>query len=146
MFKGDNRQALQSLIDNGTITEESMKTSQHALDAIETTIKSKEHFWAFLDELLSNVRQLPGGGIHALSTCICNLISQCKFPQAKMQEMLKIMVLQHAVCHHKARDWICQQDPSQLTYQSLLTQCKLLESRCEQYQKARRRDELTSHP
>ena len=45
MFKGDDRQTLQSLIDNGTITEESMKTPQLALDAIGTTVKSKEHFW-----------------------------------------------------------------------------------------------------
>ena len=56
MFEGDDRQALQSLIDSGTITEESMKTPQHAIDAVWTTIKSEEHFWAFCDELLSNIR------------------------------------------------------------------------------------------
>ena len=58
MFEGDDRQALQSPIDNGTITEESMKTSQHTLDAIGTTIKSQEHFWALWDKLLSYDRQL----------------------------------------------------------------------------------------
>ena len=68
---------------------------------------------------------------------ICNLVSQYKFPQAETQEMFKIMVLQHTVCYHEARDWIHQQDQSQITYQSLLTQCKLLESRCMQYQKAK---------
>ena len=60
-------------------------------------------------------------------------------PTPKTQEMLRIMVLQHAVRYHKARDWIRQQDQSQLTYQSLPYHCKLLESRCEQYQKARER-------
>ena len=35
------------------------------------------------------------------------------------------MVLQHAVCFHKARDWICQKDQSKLTYQSLLSHCKI---------------------
>ena len=80
MFEGDDRQALQSLKDNGTIMEECMKTPWHALDDIETTIKSEEHFWAFWDELLSDIRQLPSEGIHALSTCICNFITQCKFP------------------------------------------------------------------
>ena len=49
------------------------------------------------------------------------------------------MVLQHTVRHHEARDWIRQQDQSQLTYQSLLSHCKLLESWCKQYQKARER-------
>ena len=137
MFKGDDRYALKSLLDNSTIMEESMKMPQHTLDAIGTTIKSEEHFWTFWDKLLSDVRHLPGEGIHVLSMPICKLISQWKFHQADTQEILKIMVLQHAVCYHEARDWICQQDQSQLTYQSLLTQCKLLESKCKQYQKAK---------
>ena len=47
MFEGNDRQALQSLIDNGTIMQENMKTAWHTLDATGTTIKSKEHFWAF---------------------------------------------------------------------------------------------------
>ena len=74
-----------------------------------------------------------------LSQHISNLVTQCRFTHPKTQEMLKIMVLQHAVRYHKARDWIRKQDHSQLTYQSLLFHCKLLESRCKQYQKARDR-------
>ena len=54
-------------------------------------------------------------------------------------EMLKIMVLQHAVRYHKDRDWIRHQDQSQLTYQALLSHCKMLESWCEQFQKAKER-------
>ena len=139
MFGGDDRQVLQTLIDNGTIIGENMKTPQATLDAISTSIKSEEHFWAHWDELLSNVRQLPGEGIHVLSQCICNLITQCKFAHTKTQEMLKLIVLQHAVQYHETRDWIHQQDQSQLTYQSLLSHCKQLESRCEQYQKTKKR-------
>ena len=139
MFKGDDREALQTLTDNGTIMEENMKIPCTTPYATSMTIKSEKHFWAHWVELLSNVRQLPSEGIHALSQCICNLITQCKFPHAKTQEMLKLMVLQHVVQYHEARDWICQQDQSQLTYQSLLSHCKLLESRCEQYQKAKER-------
>ena len=127
MFKGDDRQALQILIDNGTTIEESMKTPCAALDAIGTTIKSDEHFWTHQDELLSDVRQLPGEGIHALSQHICNPITKFMFSHAETQEMLKHMVLQHAVQYHEARDWIHQQDQSQLTCQSLLSHCKLLE-------------------
>ena len=56
--------------------EESMKTPLAALDAIRTTIKSEEHFWANKDELLSDVRQQPGEGIHVLSQLICNLITK----------------------------------------------------------------------
>ena len=131
MFEGDGRQDLQSLIDSGSIMEESIRTPQYALDATGTTMKSEEHFWAFQDELLSDVRQLPSEGIHVLSTHVCILITQCKFPHPQMQEMLKIMVLQHAVWFYEARNRICQQD------QSLLSQCKLLESWCEQYKKAK---------
>ena len=46
------------------------------------------------------------------------------------------MLLAHAIKYHEARDWIRLQDQSTLTYQSLLNHCKLLEQRCEQYQKA----------
>ena len=47
MFKGDGRHALQSLIDNSTIMEESMKTPQQALDAIRTTIKYEEQLLGY---------------------------------------------------------------------------------------------------
>ena len=59
---------------------------------------------------------------------------------------LKIMLLAHAIKYHEARDWIRLQNQSNLTYQSLLAHCKLLEQRCEQYQKAqlRGRAELTT--
>ena len=49
------------------------------------------------------------------------------------------MVLQHAVKYHEARDWIRQQDQSKLTYQALLSHCKMLKAHCEQYQKAKER-------
>ena len=56
------------------------------------------------------------------------------------------MVLQHAVRYHKARDWICLQDQTTLTYQSLLAHCKQLEARGKQYQhtQAQGRAHLTS--
>ena len=74
-----------------------------------------------------------------LSECICDLITKSEFTHAPTIEMLKIMVLQHAVKYHEARDWIRQQDQSQLTYQALLSHCKMLEVWCEQYQKAKER-------
>ena len=33
-----------------------------------------------------------------------------KFTHTETKEMLKIMLLQHAVCSNKAPDWICQQN------------------------------------
>ena len=92
MFEGEDRHTPQSLI-----TVESQWMPQCALDAIRTNIKSEEHFWHFQDELLSDICQLSNEGIHALSTQISTLISQCKFPHLKTQEMLKIMVLQYTV-------------------------------------------------
>ena len=44
IFEDEDRQALQTLIDNSTITSEDMKTPKAALDAIVTTIKLEEHF------------------------------------------------------------------------------------------------------
>ena len=89
---------------------EDMKKSRAALDATGTTIKSDEHFWAHRDELVSDIRQQPGEGIHAPSQCISNLVTQCRFTHPETQEMLKIMVLQCAVRYHEGRDWIRQQD------------------------------------
>ena len=137
MFEGEDRQAIHTLTDKSTITSEDMKTLKAALDATATTIKSEEHIWAYRDELIS-VRQQPSKGIYVLSQCICDLVTKSKFTH-HLQEMVKIMVLQHAVHYHKARDWIRHQDQSQLTYQALLSHSKLLESCCEQYQKARKR-------
>ena len=83
MFEGEDRETLQTLIDKGTIMEESMKTPCPTLDTIRTAIKSEEHFWAHKDELLSDVRQQPGEGIHVLSQHICNLLTKCRFPLPK---------------------------------------------------------------
>ena len=44
MFHGEDRQALQSLIGNNTITPEDQKTPKHALKAIQSCIKEEEHF------------------------------------------------------------------------------------------------------
>ena len=71
-----------------------------------------------------------------LSNRICTLITRCKFPSKEIKECMKIMVLQHTIKYHEARDWICLQDQTTLTYQSLLAHCKQLEARCEQFQLA----------
>ena len=135
MFEGEDRKALQSLIDSSVMTPEHMLKPKAALDAIGTTIKSEEHNWAYRDELMSDLQQLPDKGIDALSQHICDLITKPKFGNAQTIEMIKIMVLQHAVKYHEARDWFRLQDQSQLTYQALLSHCKMLETCCEQYQK-----------
>ena len=44
MFEGEDRKALQSLIDSGVMTPEHMLKPKAALDAIGMTIKSEEHF------------------------------------------------------------------------------------------------------
>ena len=45
MFKGEDRQALQTLIDNNTISPEDQLTPVSALKAIQSCIKDEEHFW-----------------------------------------------------------------------------------------------------
>ena len=97
MFEGEDRKALQNLIDSGVVTAEHMLKPKATLDAIATTIKSEEHFWAHRDELMSDLQQQSDEGIHALSQHICELINKSKFTHAPTIEMLKIMVLQN-VC------------------------------------------------
>ena len=121
------------------MTPEHMLTPKATLDATATSIKSEGHSWAHRDELVSDLQQQPDEGIHALSQHICELINKSKFTHAPTVEMLKIMVLQHAVKYHEASDCIRQQDQSQLKYQALLSRYKMLEARCEQYQKAKER-------
>ena len=83
-----------------------------------------------------DLQQQPDEGIHVLSQCIGDLITKSKFGNAQTTEAFKCVVLQYAVKYHEVRDWIRQQDQSQLMYQALLSHCKMLEACCEQYQKA----------
>ena len=70
MFQGEDRQALQTLLDNNTITPEDQLFPAHALKAIQTSIKEVEHFWHLRDELLTNVRQESHEGIHTLNNSV----------------------------------------------------------------------------
>ena len=146
MFQGEDRQTLQTLIDNNTITAADQQTPTKALKAIQSSIKDEEHFWHFRDEVMSDVRQQPHEQIHALNTRITTLVNNCRFQDQETINIMKLMLLQHAVRYHEARDWIRLQDQTQLSYASLLQHCKMLEQRCEQFQKAqiRGRAELTT--
>ena len=55
MFEGEDRKVLQTLIDNGVMTPKHMRTPRAPLDAIVTTIKLEEHFWAHRDGLVSDL-------------------------------------------------------------------------------------------
>ena len=146
MFQGEDRQTLRTMIDNNTITAEDQQTPTKALKATQSCIKDEEHFWYFRDEVMSDVQQQPNEQIHALNTRITTLVNNCRFQDQNTTNTIKLMLLQHVVRFHEARDWIHLQDQSQLTYASLLQHCKTLEQRCEQYQKAqiKGRAELTT--
>ena len=146
MFKDEDRQTLQSLINNRTITQESQRMLQLGLDAIGTTIKFKEHFWHFQDELLSNVCQLPNEGIHALSSHITNLITQCKFPMPRPK-----------IC---SKSWSCNMQCNTMRPETgssfrnspispttpFLPNASCLSHDVSSIRRPRRRDELTSLP
>ena len=110
MFEGEDHQTLQTLIDNYTITSEAQRTPVLALKALQSVLKEDVHFWHYCDQILSDLQQLLGEGVHALSNRICTLITKCKFSSKKIREYMKIMVLQHTVKYHEARDWIYLQD------------------------------------
>ena len=146
MFEGEDRHALQTLIDNKTVTSEAQQTPVQALQAIQTVIKEDVHFWHHRDQLLSDFCQLPEEGVHALGNRICTIIAKCQISSQEIKDFMKLITLQHAVKYHEARDWIRLQDQSTVTYNSLLAHCTQLEARCEQYQqaKAQGRAHLTS--
>ena len=103
MFQGEDRQALQTLIDNNTITPEDQLTPTHALKAIQSCIKDEEHFWHLRDEVMSDFRQQPNEQIHALNMGITTLVNICKFQDHQTKETIKLMLLKHTVRFHKAR-------------------------------------------
>ena len=146
MFTGEDRRALQTLIDNNTTTAADQCTPTLALKAIQTAIKDWEHYWHYRDEILSNIRQQPEEQVHTLSNRIINLVNNCNFQDQQTTETIKIMLLQHAIRYHEAHDWIRQQEPDTLTYKTLLQHCKNLEQRCKHFTKAQQkgRAELTS--
>ena len=76
MFQDGDREALQALLDNNTITPEDQLTPTRVLNAIQTSIKEDEHFWHYRDELLSDFRQEHQEGIHSLNNRITQLIKQ----------------------------------------------------------------------
>ena len=102
MFTGEDRQALQTMIDNNTITQADQCTPVQALKAIQTTIKDEEHYWHYRDEIMSNIRQEPQEQAHILNTRITTLVTNCKFTDQHTTETMKIMLLQHAIRYHKA--------------------------------------------
>ena len=146
MFTGEDRHALQTMIDNNTITPEDQLTPIHVLEAIQTMIKEEEHYCHYRDEIMIVIRQQPNEQIHTLNTRNATLVNNCRFQDQQTTEIIKIMLLQHAIKIHEARDWIWLQDLATLTYQTLLNHCKLLEQWCEQFQKAQQKGkaELTS--
>ena len=146
MFTREDRQALQTMIDNNTITQADQCTPIQALKAIQTTIKDEEYYWHYRDEIMSDIRQEPQEQVHALNTRITTLVTNCKFPDQQTTETMKIMLLQHAIRYHEAHEWICLQDPATLTYKSLTQHCKWPEQWCKQFRKAQQkgRVELTT--
>ena len=55
MFKDEDRTALQTLIDNQTISPEAQQTPSLVLKAIQLVIKEDVYFWHHRDELLTDL-------------------------------------------------------------------------------------------
>ena len=106
MSTGEDRQALQTLIDNNTITPENQCTPICTRKAIQTTIKEEEHYWHHRDKVMSDIRQQPDEQIHTVNTRITTLVNNCRFEDQHTTETIKIMLLQHAIKSHEACNWI----------------------------------------
>ena len=89
MFSREDRQALQTMIDNNTITQADQCTPVQALKAIQTSIKDEEHYWHYRDEVLSDIRQQPEEQVHALNNRITTLINNCSFQDPQTTETIK---------------------------------------------------------
>ena len=106
MMFTEDRQALQTLIDNNTITPEDHLTPICTLKAIQTTIKEEEHYQYYRDKIMSDIRQQPNEQIHTFNTRITTLVNNCRFQDQQTTEKIKIMLLQHAIKFHEAHNWI----------------------------------------
>ena len=106
MFTREDRQALQTMIDNNTITQQDQCTPVQALKAMQTAIKDEEHYWHYRDEILSDIRQQPEEQVHALNNRIITLVNNCSFQDQQTTETIKIMLLHHAIRYHEACNWI----------------------------------------
>ena len=93
VFTGDNRQALQTLIDNNTIIPEDQLTPSCALKAIQKTIKEEEYYWHYRDMIMGDVRQQPNEKIHTLNAQSTMLVNNCRFQDHQTTEMIKVMFL-----------------------------------------------------
>ena len=136
MFEGEDCQSLQTLIDNNAVTPEAQQALAQILKAIQSIIKEDVHFWHHHDWLLSDLCQLPVEGEHALSNRICATIAKCQVSTLEVKEIMNIILLQHAVKYHEAKEWIHLLDQSTLMYQSILAHYRQLETRCKQFQQA----------
>ena len=96
MFQEDC-QTLQTLVHNKKITPNNKTTPIRVLNATETTIKDKEHFWHFRDKIPLDFKQKTDEGRHTLSNHIITLVGSSKFTHEYTIETLKIMLLQHAI-------------------------------------------------
>ena len=90
MFTGEDREALQTLTDNNTITQEDQCTPIKALKATQTTIKEEEYYWHYRDKVLSDIMQQPDEQIHALSNRITTLFNNCSFQDPQVQKQKKL--------------------------------------------------------
>ena len=89
MFHGEDRQALQILINNNTITPEDQHTPTCALNAIQLSIiKEQEHFWLYRDEVMSDFYQQPNEQVCALNIRITMLVNNCKFQDQQTKETI----------------------------------------------------------
>ena len=79
MFHGEERQVLQTLIDNNTIIPEDQCTPTHAPNAIQSCIEEEADFWHFRDEVMSDFGHQPNKQIHVLNTRNTMILKNCKF-------------------------------------------------------------------
>ena len=56
MFKGEDQQGLETVIENSIITLEDQKIPLWVLNVTQITITDEEHLWHFTDELLLDIR------------------------------------------------------------------------------------------
>ena len=106
VFTEEDRQALQTLVDNNMIIPEDQLTPIHTLKAIQTTIMEEEGYWHYRNKIMSDIRQQPNEQIHTLNTRITTLVNNCKFQDQQTTETIKIMLLQHVIKFHEATEWI----------------------------------------
>ena len=134
----DDREMLDDMEDDGTLSEEDRKRPKAFFEKIEQLkIQRPENEWKYRDELMSGLKQNADETVQQLRTRIETLVNRSNFELEQLRQSYKTLALVRAVRYHEVREWIRHPDQKNVTFQQVYDCCREMEDKSLQYAKAR---------